>query len=347
MFDIDKELNEIKNINIPPPIALVAKTKKMVDRRLKHKRIEKKIAAKKRIIKFTSLTALPVAAAILLAIVISVGIPKPAAYFSMDIGTNVTITTDKNYSVRSIEYDDDSSLNDTNTQNLKGESIEYAVSQIIIAANGSGHINENQNLLIACFGADEYNNISLNQVLSFLNDDLKESINLLSVSSGMDDWKNAKKLAFSPSLYALSNLSDNTSINKYNTLNELIEHIENTEKMNIAEFLELHAEPVIYSAPELVYSIKGEYVIFSWDYVNYKKHNYDGYITYQLVSSDTESGLTSAPAIDDIYTFAVWEAQPVDYTMLYENKARRKYYAVIAVYDDGTRAMSDKYVYLP
>lgn len=347
MFDIDKELNDIRNITAFPPKELIDDTKKLVEDKINRLDALRKVKKKNNIIKFTTLSVLPAAASILFAVAIGLAMPKAAVRYSLDINPNMTMSANDNGIVLGVEYDDEDAWENLDKKALKGEPIEYAISEAIISAQENGYIMDNENVLIGCFGDVEHNNISKNQILSYLSGSISEDISLMSVYGTEDDWKEAENSNISAGLYALSMMADDITISEDMTLDKLIYEIENQTSTDIVVLLAANAELIVYRAPQLRFSTIGDHVVFSWDYVDYRNNNYDGNIIYQLVSSQSYDVIFSSPRIIDTYVFASWEKQPVDYTLLYDKDSANKYYAIIVVYDDGTRVINNQTVFVP
>jgi len=339
MFDIDRELDDIRNINVSPSRELIDITKDLVIKRSSEIRAKRKKKTKKNIIKISSFAALPVAACILLAVVIALVTPKPVVYYSMDINPSLEMSVDSNGIVLDIDYDK-GEWEDIEEYNFEGTSVEYAMSEVITLAQKDGYIDSDENVLIGCFGEDEYNNISKNLILSYLDSNLGQDINLMSIHGSMDTWKQADRMSISAGLYALSEITNGVEINKDTSLDNLIIEVENKEGNDIITLIGENAEPINYKAPNISYAIDGEYIIFSWDYIDYKNSNYDGYITYELVASNSPSTTRDLKVLDT-YRFASWESQPVDYTLLMDDSQKYNYYGIIAIYDDGTRVIND------
>lgn len=335
MFNIEKELDEIRSIDVSPSKKLIDTTTRMVESKIAEHKAAKAKTRRNNIIKLSSFAALPAAASLLLAIVIGLVSPQAAAYYTVDINQNIVMSVDENGYV----IDIDEELDTLDVDSLKGETVEYAVSQTIANAD----LEDNQDVLIGCFGADEYNNISKNQISNYLGNTAL-NINMLSVHGTMNDWQNADKLNVSAGLYLLGSFAQ-IDIDDTVNLSTLINMIESGEQ-DIYQLAEQNAEPIKYTAPNLKYYIKDNYINIHWDYIDYKSINYDGNITYRLLSSDTASGIVSNSEILDTYTFASWEKQPTDYTLAYNNEHTNKYYAIAAVYDANTVVLLDEYIYV-
>jgi|GEM_PF-4251231 len=345
MFDIDRELDDLRNIYVSPSRELLDVTKELIIKRSNELQSTKRERKNKNIIKITSIAALPVAASILFAVVIGLVTPKPVAYYSLDINPSLEMSVDSKGIVCRLDYDKDE-WEDIEEYNLEGTSVEYAMSEVITLAQKDGYIESDENVLIGCFGEDEHNNISKNLILSYLDSNLKQDVNLMSVHSTMDSWKQAGRLNISAGLYALSEIADDVEISKDTSLDNLIIEVEYGEGKDIVTILAENAEPINYKAPNITYTVDGEYIIFNWDYIDYKKNNYDGYITYELVASNSSNSSSDLKVLDT-YRFASWESQPVDYTLLMDDNRQYNYYGIIAVYDDSTRVVNERLIYIP
>jgi len=341
MFDIERELNEVRSIDVSPSRKLIDTTTRMVKTKSSEYKDSRRKTRRSNIIKLSGFAALPAAASVLLAVVIGLVTPQAAAYYTVDIGQSIVMSVDESGYV----IDVDQELDFLDESEIKDESIEYAVSQAIAYAQQDGYIDEGEPILIGCFGDDIYNNISKNQVLSYLGDTALE-INLLSVHGTMEDWDSAQAIDISAGLYKLALLSD-IDVNSDIELNALILATEDATGMSIAMLLNENTEPINYTAPNLNYYIENNHINIHWDYIDYKSINYDGDITYRLISFDTTEGLVNNPEVLDLYTFASWDKQPVDYTLPYDEKHINKYYAIAAVYDDKTIVLIDEYIYVP
>ena len=223
MFDIDKELNDIRNITAFPPKELIDDTKKLVEDKINRLDALRKVKKKNNIIKFTTLSALPAAAAILFAVAIGLAMPKAAVHYSLDINPNMTMSANDNGIVLGVEYDDEDAWGNLDKKALKGKPIEYAISEAIISAHENGYVMDSENVLIGCFGDDEHNNISKNQILSYLSGSISEDISLMSVYGTEDDWKEAENSNISAGLYALSMMADDITISEDMTLDKDVE----------------------------------------------------------------------------------------------------------------------------
>ncbi len=196
------------------------------------------------------------------------------------------------------------------------------------------------------FGDDEYNNISKNEILYYLNEQSNVSINLMSIHGSDKNWNKAKEQDVSAGLYELSKLGENISIDNNTSLDDLIDDIESQQGISIEQLLVENAEPINYRAPELKYTIDDKYIVLNWDYIDYKQNNYDGEITYQLVCGDGEEQLYTNPVVLDEYTFMSWMPQVVDYTLLIDESTSNKYYGIIVVYDDSKMVINDDVAYI-
>lgn len=343
MFNIEKELNEIRNIDVSPSRELIENTTKMVKKKSAERHELKKKARRSNIIKLSAFASLPAAAAVLLAIVIGFVTPQAAAYYTVDMGFTTAISVDEDGYV--IDIDADESFDNLDEDKLKNQTIEYAISQVIDSADGSRYITDSTDVLIGCFGDDEHNNISKNQVMYHL-EDASYHINLMSVHGTIEDWNNAQAADMSAGLYLISQLSG-MEIRNDIELSALIIMAEDASGMSIATLLYQNAEPIHYTAPKLNYYIKDNYINVHWDYIDYKARNYDGDITYRLIAADTQDALANKPSILDTYTFASWDKQPISYTLPYNDTYTNKYYAIAAVYDDHTVVLLDEYMYIP
>lgn len=346
MFDIDKELNEIRNINVVPSAKLIARTKEEI----LHQENELEIIRKrkrKRITRITIFSTFPVAVAAMLIMFVNMAMSKPVAYYSLDINPNINMVVDKDGIVTKVIYEESDIFDDIKKDDIVGNEIELAISKAIIVAQDEGYIKEDENVLIGCFGEDKYNNISKNLITSYLENTLDNNINLMSIHGSMDDWNNAKKNKVSAGLYALNNLSVNIFLDNKVSLDELILMLEKNENKKASLFLLENAEPIVYKAPQMIYTIEDDYISLVWEYIDYKNNNYDGEITYQLISSEQESNLLSERNIIDEYTFSSWAKQPIDYILSKDEVNRNKHYGIIAIYDDGTYVMNENIVFIP
>lgn len=335
MFNIEKELDEIRSIDVSPSKNLIDTTTRMVKAKISEYKAVKAKIRRSNIIKLSAMAALPAAASILLAVVIGLVSPRAAAYYTVDINQSIVMSVDEKGYVIDVQGE----LVTLDEYVLKGETIEYAISQTITFAD----VTENQHILIGCFGDDKYNNISKNQIAYYL-DDADLSVNLLSVHGTMNDWNEAEKLDTSAGLYLLGEFAQ-INIDTDMDLTALIYIIESSGK-NINLLTNLNAEPINYTAPQLEYYINNNYINIYWDYIDYKSLNYDGNITYRLLSADTALELVSDATILDTYSFASWDRQPIDYTLPYDKEHTNKYYAIAAIYDDNTIVLLDEYIYV-
>ncbi len=344
MYDIDKDLNEIRSMDASPSSELISNTKKNIMREEDEVFSRRKKAKRMHVARFSKILAIPAAAAAMFIIFINLAMPTPVSYYSVDINPNINMAVDENGIVCDVKSSELELSRKVSKDEIIGNPVEYAISRIIVEAQKEGYIGDSENILIGAFGDDEHNNISKNQILSYLENSLRETIVLLSVHGSIDDWKIANKSDVSAGLYSLSNLSGDIKITQDTTLDELILSIQNSQNKDIEEFLEANKEPIIYKAPVLTYKLSGKYVVLNWDYIDFKKYNYDGNITYQLISAQTTDELLSNPTIVDEFTFASWDIQPTEYTLLRNEENKDTYYSIVANYDDGKRIIDGNYV---
>ncbi|MCK5128260.1 MAG: hypothetical protein KAQ68_00295 [Clostridiales bacterium] len=334
MFDIDKALDEIRSIDVSPSSTQIDKAKQTV----LHEESEldaRRKAKRKRTVRISHFLAIPAAAAAMFILLIRLAVPTPVSYYSVDINPNIQMAVDQNGIVCSIEESDLEIAKDE----IVGQSIEYAISNIIITAQDTGYIKDNENVLIGCFGEDEYNNISKNQVRAYLSTSLREDIVLMSIHGSLEEWENADKEDMSAGLYTLHTLYSNMMPDQDITLDGLITLIENEQNKDVQTLLEENKEPIHYKAPQLTYTLDGDNAVFAWEPIDFKKINYDGDITYQLVSAESKQDLLQNPTTVSTHTFASWDEQPTDYTLAIDGNTAGRYYGIIAHYDDGKRVV--------
>jgi hypothetical protein len=205
MFDIEKELNEVRSINVSPSKELIDTTTEAVREKIYALKENNAKIRQSNIIKLSGFAAIPAAARVLLAVVIGSLSPHAAAYYTVDINQSIVMSVDESGYV--IDVHEELDILDENK--LDNQTIEYAISQAIAATRQNGYITDGDNILIGCFGDDKYNNISRNQILNYI-EDLTPNIKLLSIHGSMRDWIKAKDADIPAGLYYLALLSDNT-----------------------------------------------------------------------------------------------------------------------------------------
>ena len=360
MFDIDQHLDEIRNISVSPSDSLVEKAMLMVEKnkqdttnkqtsiKTKSKRGHKRFIKKLNVLSLSSLISAPLVAAMLLFLVLNPISSQIVVSYTIDINPSVEISINRLGDIKDITYTAPEDLDISDLPPLKNMSVENAISAIITESHNKGYIDEDAFVLIGKFSkSDKQATVTKNQIYEKLSPDLKDMVNLLYINVTDAEKKIADKMDVSAGLYSLATLGDDVEVTGQKSLNEIIVQVEDSTNRSVKDLLNIREGPTIYTAPKIYVVVKANTAKIQWDYIDYAKNNYDGPITYQLVCADVKSGIVNNPTLRDEYRFNSWDKQPVDYSLFLDEDTRNKYYAIISIYDDGTKVVNDNFAFIP
>lgn len=189
MFDIDKELKELKNERLSLSEDLREDTRRKVREELRGSRVRKSIAIKPMLKVFT---AAALAVMLFIALSINFAIPaRAAAYYTIDINPSVSIAVDENNNVLYVTPENSDAKTLLSGLDLTGKQFEDALRIIIQAAVKDSYLKDNGSVYVAHFGNGE--GITQDQVSSIVGEETSDNVNVLVLNSGKDNFDKAEK----------------------------------------------------------------------------------------------------------------------------------------------------------
>ena len=341
MFDLDKELETIRNTKASASEQLIRKTKDLVKERYAEPASAGKSYLPKRLMVWT---ALPVTAALVIFFAFNLLFFQSTGYYTVDINPGIGFTVNGSGRVMRAEFIDEEMGNIVLSDYI-GLPMEEAVNKIIVSAQTDGMLTD-KDILIGCFPRSRHQTITSNQIATSLDADIEESANLLYLEGSEKSMHKAKKQEVSAGLYVLSRFSKGYEVLPQDDLSDVIAAVESGTGRKVEDLLAEYAGPIVYQAPIVRLKKADGRITLTWDYIDYRENNYDGEMTYKLVSADSAEGIYTHPVVIDEYRFDAWDKQPVSYTLKKSEKNLGKYYAIYAVYDDGSLAVDENPIFI-
>ncbi len=344
MFDINRELDEIRSISLTPSAELIRETKRRIRRHRQNADApEERPVWRRRAAWIT----VPMAAALAVVFAVNIVSLQYTAYYTVDINPGVGFSVNGDGIVTDVDLIDTESMDADVLRTLEGRPLVQVMDAVLAEAQRSGYIEPDTDVLVGCFAGQKHTAITKNQIGASLSGNIQERINLLYIVGTKDERKTAEQKDVSPGLYSLSRLAENSVVSSESDLTDVIAGVEAATGRDIEDLLEEKRGPEAYAAPEIDLTINQNTAVIAWPYIGYRKNNYDGTIIYQLACAKTKDALFDSPQILDEYVFEAWDKQPLNYALSLTDENRDRYYAVFAVYDDGTIVVDEKPVFIP
>ncbi len=223
MFDIERELKDIKFQNHMPGEAVRQKILHMANEKMcKGPRPEK--------VRLKPWVALPLAAALAAVMMLFVLIPtaQAAGYYTIDINPSISVEVDKNDNVLLVLSENEDAALMLAGSDFKGMPFKDAFGAIVKLAANQGYLQDESNVLVAHFG--DAPGISVSQAKAAVEEVTEAQVSILLLQSEKSDYVSAKKQNRKAGIELLNKEADEMHITAQDTNAKIDALYEKTEK---------------------------------------------------------------------------------------------------------------------
>lgn len=192
MFEIERELEKIRNESFAPDESLRRRVRAEIKNRVRADGAEKARKARRAGTMYKAFSAAAVAAALLIIFSFNFFTPAVAAgYYTIDINPSVSVAVDADDNVISVKAENDDASDVLLGLSLTGKKFEEALRLVINAAVRKNYLKPDGNVLVAHFGGG--GGITQLQLSAIVSEASRGDIAVLVLNGDKTDFENAQK----------------------------------------------------------------------------------------------------------------------------------------------------------